>query len=736
MANPFRQQSRFRKLTYFGIILVLFTVSLVHRRFLIEPEAMRLQLREQAKGEVELTSSAVRLTLVGSRGLATCALWWTAQQKQKKQQWNELELVVRSITKLQPHFISPWRFQGWNLAFNVSVQCDRARDKYFYISRGLELLAEGERRNQGTQDEGDAAAELHFPGNPNMRFDLGFFYQLKIAQSDDKHYMRCLLDLSCMDPAKRDPAAFWSVAARSSREGTVRRVINQARLEEFCRSYPRLVRRLREHLGRSRPADVVAFLEDNQDVPCRFEKPSAATAGKETPLKKPREQFPILPSPHKLPPSLPDPNSRELPFAVDVFQIARAWYIYAQEPLPPADPDEAIKEVTFDSTRYRLPSMATIIFRSHPARALFYVADGLEEEGWFDGQDGWTIADWFDAGGDRRRKRPVRVGTESRYHAAPAWQRAYDAYRDLGEKNGLYYTPQQLLELTRRAELYLKTYLAPSEDKRKVRPGQLKGGMARSYEAAKRLEWQAKEGHFIDYSAYLNQAAVEKEANTVAVRKLFFLARRRTDEAARAEAVALYEQAFPRWIDLLLQNPMFRRIPEIQENTYERELRYQSLLRKVYPARRPPVLLAVLQFGLARPGVPVLASLPVLPLDVNQTIALFPLDRFAWPLEKTLVLETHEAMQGPLQDFLLGLTQGAMRPPLPLTQFQKDRILLARTLNEPTFEGPPAGPVQWTPLVGREAIRAIRQLYRLNRHVPPAAPPPGTPMPPTRPPRG
>jgi hypothetical protein len=110
----------------------------------IDEQARSLAIREQSRGEVELSGSAVRLRLTGSRGLVTCMLWNSAFEAQKRNQWNELELTVWALTRLQPHFIAPWLFQSWNLAYNVSVEADRPRDKYFYIARGIELF--GSRR--------------------------------------------------------------------------------------------------------------------------------------------------------------------------------------------------------------------------------------------------------------------------------------------------------------------------------------------------------------------------------------------------------------------------------------------------------------------------------------------------------------------------------------------------------------------------------------------------------------
>src|SRR5262249_13821291 len=153
-------------------------------------------------------------------------LWWAAIKKQEKHEWNELELIVKSITKLQPYFVTPWLFQSWNLAYNVAVECERPRDKYYYISRGLEMLAEGERRNHGSGGDDDPGSPK-FPGSPDMRFNLGLFYQMKIGNSDEKIVMRCLLDMSCIDPLKREPANL-----RTDKQ-----------FAEFCQDNPRLVRR-------------------------------------------------------------------------------------------------------------------------------------------------------------------------------------------------------------------------------------------------------------------------------------------------------------------------------------------------------------------------------------------------------------------------------------------------------------------------------------------------------------
>jgi hypothetical protein len=135
MASPFQQQSVRRKIVYFALIVVLFTAALAVRMwpaFGMEARARDLEIREESLGDVEFLSSALQLSLSGSRGAVVCYLWWEAEEKKKKHEWNQLEQRVRVLVKLQPHFIAPWLFQSWNLAYNVSVEFDRVKDKYFY----------------------------------------------------------------------------------------------------------------------------------------------------------------------------------------------------------------------------------------------------------------------------------------------------------------------------------------------------------------------------------------------------------------------------------------------------------------------------------------------------------------------------------------------------------------------------------------------------------------------------
>lgn len=411
MSGSVQKRSLQRKLIYSGLIVGILSLTLVVRKadFAIGstqvrgilPQAKALELREEDMGEADLLSSTLLLTFTGSRGLVVCGLWWNATDLQMRNEWNELDQHIRLITKLQPHFITPWRFQSWNLAYNVSVEPDSNIDKYFYITRGMQLLAKGQGRNKD---------------NPNLRYDLGFFFQDKFGMADESNTFRSLLELSCMDPLERSPARFMPDAARPDQ-------VDWGEFEKFCTAHPFLVRRLREQLYQTQPREIVRFLDDARKIPSLYEDRTDETQGP-TPLKQlADEQFPILPPRSNF--GGDDEPVRigmgEIPYYLaNNFAFARAWYEYAQDPLYLTPP--------------HMPHYTLGVFRPYPARAQAFIAERLEKEGWFD-LDGWKVSDWFpvDPSSPRSSKRTVTFGTDhDRPWASEAWERAYQMYETLG----------------------------------------------------------------------------------------------------------------------------------------------------------------------------------------------------------------------------------------------------------------------------------------------------------------
>jgi hypothetical protein len=560
MGSSFQQQSMRRKIIYTALIVCLFSVSLILRQsssFGIEQQAEALEIRERNLGDVELTGSAIRLMLTGSSGLAQVVLWHAAQEMQKKHEWNDLEMIVNSITKLQPHFITPWLFQSWNLSYNVSVESDRIKDKYFYIARGILLLAEGERQNKG---------------NPDLRFSMGFYNQHKIGLSDEANTLQCLYELSCMDPTERDPAHFF----KQDRTGA--RVVDMAAFEQLCQSHPMLVRRLRETLKRDTPADIVAFLDENQKIPGRYVEGAASPSQERgSPLKPLERQFPCLPAL-----TAEDERSKADPDVpgFGCFLVARDWYTYSNKPLPPPQPEYAGVQPPYDVRKYRVPKyMASIIFRGYPARGQTYDADHLEKEGWFD-KDGWKMAGWFP--GDKFQNGKEAVAGDGINWAERAWDKAFNMWQTHGRMSGLYLTPEDMRSLEDKAEKYRKRYGVPAIGKPQEPTSEDRAEYQESYEAIGLLYWYDRLRAMTNFPHFYHSAQVESDPKAIEVRKAFFLADQQRKAGDREQALLTYQEAMPKWREILLAHQDFRRDSEIQEGTFEIGIKYLDIFRELY----------------------------------------------------------------------------------------------------------------------------------------------------------
>jgi hypothetical protein len=553
MASPFQQQSLRRKVIYIVIILVLsFATYLIRQSaaFGIDAQARNLELREQDQGEVGLTGSALRLSLLGSRGVVVCYLWMVAIDKQKKNEWNELELIVNSLTKLEPHFIKPWLFQSWNLAYNVSVESDRIRDKYFYITRGIQLLAEGERQNKN---------------HPDLRFSMGFYNQHKIGLADEANTLRCLYQMSCIDPLERDTERnSRNPKALQKEDGNGNRVINTEQFERFCKRYPMLVRRLHEALRCETPRDIVDWLDDNKKVPCRYEEKRAGADFdlEQTPFKAPPEQFPLLPPLDPLVDDTADPAAMDF----DNFMDARDWYTYSVKPV-------------YQLGR-RPQYMAEKIFLGYPARGQHYVAEYLEKEGWFD-EEGWKIRGWFPS--DKFQDGRDAVVGDGTNWAARAWHKAHEMYKKHGKEDGLHLEPEEMQSMEERANRYRQRYnLSAASRGVELSPEDLSNSeMVEGKKAHETLFWYTHNRAMTNFPHFYFVSQVEQEANAIKARKDFFTAEQLRKAGERELALEMYRRAMPEWRKLLLDHRDFRRDGNVQEDTYEVQLKYLGLVREL-----------------------------------------------------------------------------------------------------------------------------------------------------------
>ena len=179
-----------RKIIFALAILVLFVAMYPYKEFL-HREAERRDLGEATIGEVDTGSFMLKLALLGgARGIAANVLWMQARDLQKVQDWDKMKATVELITKLQPHFLQIWTFQGWNLAYNVSVEWDAPEDKYEWIKQGIKFLRDGVSKNTRS---------------PDLIWDTAWTYYHKIGFADEAIILRRLFYDDIDESFKRDP---------------------------------------------------------------------------------------------------------------------------------------------------------------------------------------------------------------------------------------------------------------------------------------------------------------------------------------------------------------------------------------------------------------------------------------------------------------------------------------------------------------------------------------------------
>lgn len=124
-------------------------------------------------GEIDPASETIKLATLGLRGVAVNLLWNKANEYKKKEDWTSLMAVLEQLSKLQPNFIAFWKFQAWNVSYNVSVEFDDYHDRYYYVKRGIEFLQKGIQYNEVSQQI------------PELLWDVGWFVGQKIGKADE-----------------------------------------------------------------------------------------------------------------------------------------------------------------------------------------------------------------------------------------------------------------------------------------------------------------------------------------------------------------------------------------------------------------------------------------------------------------------------------------------------------------------------------------------------------------------
>jgi len=133
------------------------------------------ELGESTLGDIDPSSAAANLVLLGLRGMAATVLHQNALEQQDRKEWGRLKSTVESILKLQPHYEEVWKFQGWNLAFNVSREWDQVADRFYWVKEGLKFLNKGAQRNRTSAF---------------LKHNVGDFVGRKIGTADESQFYR------------------------------------------------------------------------------------------------------------------------------------------------------------------------------------------------------------------------------------------------------------------------------------------------------------------------------------------------------------------------------------------------------------------------------------------------------------------------------------------------------------------------------------------------------------------
>ena len=178
----------FRKIAYLSafVILAIPIVWLGAPSTREEKGGKLAQLRTESRlgqadlGDIDPASETIRLATLGLRGIAVTMLWSKANEYKKTEDWTAFQATLEQLARLQPYFIKVWEYQAWNLSYNVSVEVDNVRDRFYYVKQGIKYLKEGIGYNRD---------------NPTLLDDLGWFTGNKVGRADEHEIYRKLFKL-------------------------------------------------------------------------------------------------------------------------------------------------------------------------------------------------------------------------------------------------------------------------------------------------------------------------------------------------------------------------------------------------------------------------------------------------------------------------------------------------------------------------------------------------------------
>jgi hypothetical protein len=121
------------------MIALLFAAGQVERSLNVDRDRLgmtQMSALDNAPPMLAFTTVA----LGGFRGLISNFLWIRANDLQQDDKFFEAAQLANWITDLEPHFSQVWVFQGWNMAYNISVKFKDFPDRWRWVENGFTLL--------------------------------------------------------------------------------------------------------------------------------------------------------------------------------------------------------------------------------------------------------------------------------------------------------------------------------------------------------------------------------------------------------------------------------------------------------------------------------------------------------------------------------------------------------------------------------------------------------------------
>jgi hypothetical protein len=134
------------------IISLLFFYACSYPLFQVQERLRSILPEETALKKLPPELVFTTVLLGGFRGIIVNLLWLRATQLQQDGQYFELVQLSDWIGLLQPYLPAVWRFNAWNLSYNISVEFPTGEERWNWIYQGIKLL-----RDKGLKYTPDSA---------------------------------------------------------------------------------------------------------------------------------------------------------------------------------------------------------------------------------------------------------------------------------------------------------------------------------------------------------------------------------------------------------------------------------------------------------------------------------------------------------------------------------------------------------------------------------------------------